>query len=169
MPRLPWFERRFVFPHPVDRYPEVVTRFRGLPARAEEAVRGQSSAELTRKRDAGWTIQENIGHLLDLETLFDGRLDDFQAGRTMLRAADLSNRATAEAGHNASEIGRLLGSLRRARQAQAARLDALAPAEFARVSTHPRLNIPMRLVDAVEFVCEHDDYHLTRIHELTRM
>lgn len=31
---------------------------------------------------------------------------------------------------------------------------------------HPRLRVPMNLVDHAFFVAEHDDYHLTRITEL---
>jgi hypothetical protein len=33
---------------------------------------------------------------------------------------------------------------------------------------HPRLNQPMRVVDLLFFVAEHDDYHLARISELIR-
>jgi hypothetical protein len=31
---------------------------------------------------------------------------------------------------------------------------------------HPRLKQPMRLVDHLYFVAEHDDYHLARIWEM---
>jgi hypothetical protein len=40
---------------------------------------------------------------------------------------------------------------------------------FARSAIHPRLNIPMRLVDFVFFEAEHDDYHFTRINELLKL
>jgi len=45
----------------------------------------------------------------------------------------------------------------------------LEPESFARVAIHPRLNIPMRLVDMLYFQAEHDDYHLARISELVRL
>jgi hypothetical protein len=48
------------------------------------------------------------------------------------------------------------------------RLDELTAADFARVAHHPRLNAPMRLVDHVYFICEHDDHHFARIWELRR-
>lgn len=168
MPSWPWFVRRFTFDYPVSKHPDLVERFRGLPARVEERVAGLTRDQLTWTDGKGWSIQENVGHLLELERLFDGRLDDYLAGKSLLRAADLTNRATHEANYNARDIGVLLAALRSARSAQVARLERLADADFARTATHPRLQIPMRLVDAVCFVCEHDDYHLARIGELRR-
>ena len=37
---------------------------------------------------------------------------------------------------------------------------------FVRTISHPRLKTPMRLVDHLYFVAEHDDHHLSRIWEL---
>jgi len=33
---------------------------------------------------------------------------------------------------------------------------------------HPRLRTPMRLLDHLHFVAEHDDHHLAKIRELMR-
>lgn len=166
--RLPWVQRKFTFDFAVEVYPDVIERFRGTPARIEDLVRRVGPGGLTWSDGQGWTIQQNIGHLLDLEPLWDGRMDDYLAGRPELRAADMTNLKTNEGNHNARAIGDLLGSFRRAREGQVARLESLAPADFARVSVHPRLKQPMRLVDALTFVCRHDDYHLARIAELAR-
>jgi hypothetical protein len=38
--------------------------------------------------------------------------------------------------------------------------------EFNRSLLHPRLKQPMRLVDHLYFVAEHDDHHLARIWEM---
>lgn len=167
MAKLPWIERTFSFPDPVGTSPDVLERFRGTPARVEDRVRGLSRQALTRS-DGGWSIQQNIGHLLDLEPLWGARVDDFLAGKPALRAADMTNAATHLAAHNGREIAELLAAFRRERQRHTARLESLGEADFARTATHPRLNIPMRLVDAVTFVCQHDDYHLARIGELAR-
>lgn len=167
MPKLPWVERRFTFPDRVELSPEVIDRFRGTPARLEEKVRGLPR-EILICSDGGWTILQNIGHLLDLEPLWDGRLDDFLAGRAELRAADITNAATNRAPHNERELGDLTEMFRRERERQASKLDSLPESSFSLVSVHPRLKMPLRLVDAVTFVCLHDDYHLARIQELKR-
>lgn len=166
----PWFERKFSFDFPVEVYPDVIERFRGTPARVEERVRGVPREVLVRReREGTWSIQENVGHLLDLEGLWDRRLGDFLAGKQDLSAADVTNRATHEAGHNDREIGELLAGFRAHRMRQVGVLEGLRAKDFARTSLHPRLRQPMRLVDAVAFVCAHDDYHLARIGELIRM
>ncbi len=167
MPLWPWIERRFSFDFPVSKYPDLVERMRGLPARAEDRARALTPQQLTWS-DGGWSIQANIGHILSLEPLFDGRIEDFLAGKPELRAADMENRSTHDARYDERDIADILADLRAARTRQVARLHQLAEADFARVSIHPRLKQPLRLVDAVCFVCEHDDYHLARIAELSR-
>lgn len=168
MAKWPWIERRFTFDYPVTKWPDVVERFRGLPARAEERCAGLTHRQLTLSDGLGWSIQENIGHLLALESLFDGRLDDYAAGLPELRPADMENLATRQADFNRRGIGEILRELRAARMSQVKKVEGLSEEEFGRVAVHPRLKMPMRLVDAVCFVCEHDDYHLARIAELRR-
>ena len=107
--RVPWIERRWNFQFPVGCFPDILERLRGTPARAEDAVQGLDVHLLTRReREGTWSIQENVGHLLDLDGLWSGRLDDYLSGVETLRAADLSNRTTHEADHNDKEIGDLL-------------------------------------------------------------
>jgi uncharacterized damage-inducible protein DinB len=166
--RVPWTSRTFNFDFPADLYPEVLERVRGTPARAEEAARAVPAETLTRRAGDTWSIQENLGHLADLEALFMGRLDEYDAGIETLRAADMSNRATNEARHNDRAIESVLSDLRRQREQVVARLEALEPGDFARVARHPRLDQPMRVVDLMYFVAEHDDYHLARVRELIR-
>ena len=167
MAKLPWFDRTFSFDFHVHTWPDVVERFRGLPARIDDKVRNLPAAALTWS-DGGWTIQENIGHLLELEKVFGGRIEDYKAGKPTLRAADLENKATKEAHFNQRSIADLCRELRTERERHAQMLDALSDSDFARVAEHPRLKQKMRLVDAVTFVCLHDDYHLARLTELAR-
>src|SRR5262245_51963108 len=100
MAKLRWIERKFNFDFPLGLYPDIIERVRGTPARIEDRVRDVPGSILTRRHENTWSIQENIGHLLDLEALHLGRLDDYAAGAQALRAADMTNRATHEARHN---------------------------------------------------------------------
>lgn len=166
--RVPWSERRFEFDSPVGVYPEAIERLRGTPARLEERVRVLPASFLTRRSGRRWTIQENVGHLLDLEALILGRLDDFDRGLEALRAADMTNRATEEARHNERPIGEILAAFRQERGGVIVRLEALAPEDFGRAALHPRLRRTMRVVDLLQFQADHDDYHLATISELAR-
>jgi len=161
-----WFERTFEFRFPVDQYPNLCIRLRGTPARVEEIVRGISGDVLVRKPGDKWSAQEHVGHLLDLEPLWAARVDDFVAGGDTLTVADLSNRKTDEANHNARKIAELLAEFRAARRRLLDRVGELPSDAFARSMLHPRLKQPMRLVDHLFFVAEHDDHHLAVIWEL---
>jgi uncharacterized damage-inducible protein DinB len=163
-----WFDRRFTFEVPEELFPEIVERLRGTPARIEDKVRSLSPAVLTRRDGGAWSIQEHIGHLLDLDELHAGRLDDFLAGAAVLRPADLSNRKTWEANHNARPIEDLLREFRRERERFVARLDAWDENLISLTALHPRLNQPMRVIDMIFFTAEHDDHHLARMTELAR-
>ena len=170
MSQLPvWFERKFEFSFPVELHPNLCARLRGTPARLEEALRGRAHEILIRKAQGKWSVQEHAGHLLDLEALWLARVGDYVAGSGELTVADLRNRKTDEANHNARSLEQILTEFRAAREGLLKRVDELEPALFARAIPHPRLKTPMRLVDHLYFVAEHDDHHLTRIWELVNV
>jgi uncharacterized damage-inducible protein DinB len=166
--KLRWFDRHFTFNLPEELFPDIVERLRGTPARIEEKVRDLSPTLLTRRDGEAWSIQEHVGHLLDLDELHDGRLDDFLAGAEVLRAADLTNRRTHEANHNERPLTDLLQAFRRERERFVARLDAWDAELISRIALHPRLKQPMRVIDMALFTAEHDDHHLARMTELAR-
>jgi len=166
--RIKWTERRFDFNFPAGIYPELIERLRGVPARLEEHVANLQPEVLTCRHENRWSIQENAGHLLDLESLVQQRIEEYVAAAGELHAADMTNRKTFEANHNDMPISRILVSFRSERMATVERLESLDGEVFSRAAIHPRLNTAMRLVDMLFFQAEHDDYHLTRISELAR-
>ena len=163
-----WTDRTFRFDMPESLFPIVIERLRGTPARIEDKVRNLPPALLTRRVGESWSIQEHIGHLLDLDEIHMGRLDDFLAGAEVLRAADMTNRKTWEAHHNDRLLSDLLSAFRRERDHFVARLDAWDPDLRAITARHPRLHQPMRVIDMAFFTAEHDDHHLARMTELAR-
>jgi len=158
-----WFERKFEFSFPAELYPNLCIRLRGTPPRLEEMVRGCSRELLVRRPEGKWSAQEQVGHLLDLEPLWLARVNDFLTGASELAAADLSNRKTHEADHNSREMAQILADFRAARMQLLDCLAAFDPAQLTRSILHPRLKQPMRLVDHLYFVAEHDDHHLARV------
>ena len=161
-----WTERTFEFAGPVGSFPCILQRFRGTPARLEEIVKGYPSDTLISRPNEAWSMQEHAGHLLDLEELGERRLGEFLISKPVLSAADMGNRKTYEANHNARAISGILMDFRKARLELATKLDALDETEVALSSLHPRLNKQMRIIDWVFFMAEHDDHHLARIHTL---
>ena len=165
----PWFERRFAFDHLTEEdLPVVAERLRGTTARIEDKLRDVPRERLTRREGDSWSIQEHVGHLLDLDVLHDGRLDDYRDGAAILRPADLQNRKTHEARHNERELRELLRAFRDERGRFVEHLDSWEPRLLSATAIHPRLKQPMRVVDMAWFVAEHDDHHLARMTELLR-
>jgi uncharacterized damage-inducible protein DinB len=163
-----WFERKFDFTFPVEQHPNLCVRLRGTPARLEEIARAADRDVLIRKPREGdkWSAQEHAGHLLDLEPLWMARVDDYLTEASQLTVADLTNRRTFEAQHNRRPIEEILSEFRSARSQLVSKVERIDPAIVARAIPHPRLKIPMRLVDHLYFVAEHDDHHLAHIWKL---
>ena len=168
MNRTKWVEREFEFNLPVGVFPSVLERLRGTPARVEELTRALAPELLTERRGGKWSAQEHVGHLSDLDELHEGRLEDYERGLEVLRAADMSNRKTEEAGHNSARLEDLLARFRSARESFVRRLEALTEEEVAASAIHPRLGKQMRVIDMALFVAEHDDHHLASIRELSK-
>jgi uncharacterized damage-inducible protein DinB len=161
-----WFERKFAFSFPVEQYPNLCVRLRGTPARIEEMLGRVAPAVLQAKPENKWSAQEHAGHLLDLEPLWLARVEEFLSGGETLTVADLANRRTHEANHNARTLSDLLLDFRSSRNRLLNRVGQLKPERYSRSLLHPRLKQPMRLVDHLFFVAEHDDHHLAMIWEM---
>ena len=162
-----WFERSFDFALPVLRFPSLLERLRGTPARLEERTRELPPEALTRAHDGRWSAQENVGHLVDLEPLWLRRAQQIFWNETELAAADLANRRTHEANHNARRLADLLAEFRALRGQLLELLRTADSSVLAHTAIHPRLRTPMRLIDLAVFVAEHDDHHLAAIAELS--
>ena len=163
-----WFEREFDFTFPVEQYPNLHVRLLGSPARLEEMLRDVSRDVLIEKPKGKWSAQEHAGHLADLEPLWMARVKDFLTDVDTLTVADLTNRKTDEANHNGRKLEEILAQFRTARLQLLDLLGELQPELFAATKLHPRLKQPMRLVDHLYFVAEHDDHHLAKIWETAR-
>jgi uncharacterized damage-inducible protein DinB len=161
-----WFDRTFEFTFPLELLPNLQARLRGTPARLEEVLRGQPGSSLVEKPEGKWSAQEHAGHLLDLESLWLARVGDYATASGQLTPADLKNRKTHEANHNARALEEILNDFRAARKKLLESVDRLDSSSFTRAIPHPRLKTPMRLVDHLYFAAEHDDHHLARIWEL---
>jgi len=168
MKKVKWFERSFDFSKDQNIFPSIIERLRGTPARLEEKFKSIPLEILETKVDNTWSIKENVGHLTDLEPLWQGRLEDIKNGEMEMRPTDLANRKTDEANHNTQSIEKLLSDFRAVRELTIALIENLDEEIIFKSALHPRLKTPMRTMDLFLFVAEHDDHHLARITELIK-
>jgi uncharacterized damage-inducible protein DinB len=163
---LDWLDYKWSFDFPVGMFRAICERLRGTPARLGERLADVPAARLTAKTGGKWSVLEHAGHLLLLEQMWQARVEEFLRGAERLRPADIKNQATTNAGFDRQPPAKILGDFRNARAETMRTLDRLTLEDAARTSIHPRLNVPMRLVDHCFFAAEHDDHHLALIHSL---
>jgi len=163
-----WFERKFDFDYQDNIFPEIIKRLTTKHPELEKLVDGLSSKTLEIKPDDTWSIKENIGHLSDLEPLWQGRLKDILSDEEYLRPADLQNKKTDLASHNNISLDELLLQFSALRATTIQQLTQLKADDVYKSALHPRLKTPMRVIDLFYFVAEHDDHHLARIEEIIK-
>jgi uncharacterized damage-inducible protein DinB len=162
-----WFGRKFKFTLPPGMYPIIIERMRGAPVRLEEKTAGLTEKILTDQRD-GWSIKEQTGHLVVVEELWHGRIDDYNSNAERLRPADLENRKTKDADFNSADIGDLLGKFRQSRESLVTKFERFGDDEIEKTALHPRLDQPMRIIDLAYFIVEHDDHHLAKMTDIKK-
>jgi uncharacterized damage-inducible protein DinB len=161
-----WAQRNFSFVHPPWMLADFVERLRGVLPRLEELLAGVDDSIARLQLEGKWSIAQNIGHLSDVEELWQERLEDLKNGRKTYAPAVPSRFQELAKRHQDRSVAETLREL----EARRLRLvDALAQAspELQKSSAfHERLQVPMRLVDCAQFYAEHDDHHLIRIRKL---
>jgi len=167
-----WFNRRFHFSNSENIFPSILEMLWGASIRLRKRMELLSANVETPQvqgllvaagPEKSWSVLENIGHLIDLEELWQGRLKDIQAGKKYLREWDLENGKTHQAGHNKRELSNLLDEFEEVRTQTIEMLQPLTKEDIILAALHPRLHQPMRITDLFLFVAEHDDHHLARI------
>ena len=166
MQQIKWFERRFDFSFKQNIFPAIIERLNGTSIRLKVKIEQTPSELLEIKPDEKWSIKENIGHLIDLELMWQERLDDIMGNKEYLRSADLENNKTDFAQHNKTDINVLLSQFQELRKLTLNKLTELNEQDVYKTALHPRLEKPMRTMDLFLFVAEHDDDHLARITEI---
>ena len=163
MMRTEWFKRTFPKIDDHGRLPTIVERLADAPFRIERKVEGIPEAEGSSVIDEKWSIKKEIGHLIDLEPLWLGRVRDLKNGSEVLRKVDLTNQKTYERDHDAEDLGSLIETFRKDRASLVQEIVAFTEEDIQKSALHPRLKTPMHLVDLAYFVAEHDDHHLSQI------
>jgi len=166
MQRMKWIDRKFDLNIPGGWLQNILERLRGTELRLQSLTHGLEDNKTSYKPNGKWSVKEHIGHLADLEDLHEGRIDDFMARKTTLRAADMSNAKTNSADHNSKSIRELIEEFAVKRIIFISRLENLDDDTQQFQSLHPRLQTMMKPVDMAFFTAEHDDHHIASIREI---
>lgn len=168
MKPMKWFDRKFDFNFTENNFPTILERLRTAPLRLSVMMSQIQPEYLETRMNNTWSIKENIGHLSDLEPLWQRRLSDIISGEEFMTMTDLTNSKTELAGHNRKSTEDLLDEFSAVRNQTLLLLENLDEQNIFKSSLHPRLKTPMRTIDLFLFVAEHDDHHLARISEINQ-
>lgn len=164
-----WAQRTFAFVHPAWMLADFVERLRGIVPRLAPMLARLDDVNAYRQHEGTWSIAQNIGHLADVEELWQERLDDLRQGRETFTPAVPERFQTLVQRHQLRPLAATMAELgeRRARLVEA--MTHAPPALQQASAFHQRLQTPMRLVDCAQFCAEHDDHHLLRIRALRKI
>ena len=167
MKQTKWFDRQFPIIHDNGLLPSIIERLEGTGARMFSKVQAIDFNHARENKDR-WSINKEIGHLLDLEPLWLERANQILNNNPTLATADLTNKKTNDANHDDRNAMDLVTEFSKTRQRFVALLRNAKDADLEKSSVHPRLGTPMKLVDLAYFVAEHDDHHLAKISFLSQ-
>jgi uncharacterized damage-inducible protein DinB len=164
-----WAQRKFLFGHPPWMLADFIERLRGVLPRLDALLVGLDDDRAHRQLEGKWSIAQNIGHLSDVEELWQERLEDLREGKKTYSPAVGARFQEVAKRHQDRPV---LETMKELRSRRSRLIDALAQASpelQVAAAFHERLQVPMRLVDCAQFYAEHDDHHLIRIRRLRSM
>ena len=164
--RPPWSQRVFSFVHPRWMLADFIERLRGLAPRLDLLLANVTEDQAHRQVGGKWSIAQNVGHLSDVEELWQERLEDLRQGKKVCTPAVPARFQELALRHQKQDVRNVLAELA-TRRARLVEEMSKAPPDLQSASAfHERLKVSMRLVDCAQFYAEHDDHHCLRIRAL---
>lgn len=161
-----WFDRDFNFDFGIEQYDNLLDRLENFPMILNQKLDQIPEQFPTYNTEGKWSINQNIGHLFLLEIIWRARFQEINDGKKMMSPADLNNTATTRSSFNKLSITELTKCFWYERIKTIDFLKSLNSDDILKSSIHPRLNQPMRVIDLMYFVAEHDQHHMNTILEI---
>lgn len=158
-----WFDRKFDLNFGVERFPDLLERLEKTAVQIPQITNGISEQDLSYKPGGKWSVKEHIGHLWILEPLWQKRFLEIKEHQTQMSSADLNNTATDNSLFNQYNVKRITNDFQQERKCTIRLLESFSEQDLSNSLYHPRLNQPMRIIDLMFFVAEHDEHHLNTL------
>lgn len=139
-----------------------------FPAQLDDAVMQMEPSQWIIQRGSNWSVQEHVGHLLAMESLWIARIDDFVMGHAVLRPWNGHNEDVRMAQFNAQKMRALLRDFTATRYGIVSFLREIWTAYQHKSIRLERLDREFSLLEHMAFIHEHDQHHLRTILTLSR-
>jgi hypothetical protein len=146
-----------------DQYMHYLNQLEKTPAKLVQMTAQLNSELLTTRRNNKWSINENIGHLLTIESLWIARLDDFVMKKPTLRPWNGTNADTEAGEFNKQRTMKIIEDFMDVRNVHIQMLKNLYSKSEELKSFHEDKQKQISLAEHVEMMEEHDQLHLTTI------
>jgi len=161
-----WFNRKFNFNISMEKLPELLGSMELSVLKFRKVTHGRFEKQLNYKPNGKWSIKEHIGHLWILESLWQRRFLEIKENKAKMSATDLTNQATNQSFFNQFSIEKLLSDFQEERANTIRIIENMSERDFQNSLHHTRLNQPMRIIDLMYFITEHDIHHLNALLEI---
>lgn len=141
-----------------------VQRLVEFPQQLAQVVQALTDAQLRFKPVNEWSVIENIGHLIDIDELYVGRVDRILAEERPEFPRFEPDPIVASKGYQQMHGHDVLQQFMTTRQATIDGLSTIEPDELDRAGMHAVYG-EMTLRRLVEQLVNHDQKHLVQIHE----
>lgn len=138
-----------------------------FPAALKGVIEKIDSKLLLDRPQQKWSIQTNIGHLLTMESLWIGRLDDFFLERPTLRPWNGTNADTDDAQFDLQNITQILEDFASIRTAHIRMIKENIELLSARSCLHEGSGKQITFQEHLQWIVSHDQQHLHIINERT--
>lgn len=155
----PWFERSFQSGNPPEMLPLALERLEGTLVRIPAKLKNITEEDASKCFNEKWSIQQHIGHLSEVEEIAHIRFREIIEGVSPMTSAI----QPAKADYNSMQLEDVFLLFKNARIKSIDFIDTVNVESLSLLSVHPRIKIPMNLVDLACFHAEHDDHHLVAI------
>jgi uncharacterized damage-inducible protein DinB len=163
---IPWMERDWSrWSQSVESH-LLLDRLNDFPHVVADLILHLDQKELQKRDEKAWSIQEHVGHLLAMESLWIARLDDFVLNRSVLRPWNGHNNDVRAAQFNQQKIKAMCRDFVEVRSAMVTFTKDLMQTGQSFVAFHEGQNRDFSLNDQVAFIAEHDAHHLQIIQYL---
>jgi hypothetical protein len=139
---------------------ETVNLLRETPVALANMVKELDKSLLVAKPDSKWSIQEQVGHLLTIESLWIARVDDCVMEKPFLRPWNGTNADTDAGQFNLQGISQILDDFASIRNAHMNLIDKYLPKQDEMTCHHQSKGIDLTLRAHLEMMLKHDQDHL---------
>lgn len=144
-------------------YTQILDELEQIPSVISELTHGLSREQWRWAPEGKWSTAINAGHLLTIESLWIGRLDNFVLGNEVLRAWNGTNNDTVDARFNEQNPKAIMEDFESIRSVHVKLLRKYEGKENELQARHPVTNAVVSLHRHVEVMLEHDHQHINTI------